>query len=85
MRYQRPRDFTPARTHVFLRVELAGESWLVDVGVGGMSLTSAIRLDTGEVQPTAHEPRRIVREHFGLRFAPGTRFACPALDWPPSR
>lgn len=179
VRYQRPRDFTPARTHVFLRVELAGESWLVDVGVGGLSLTSAIRLDTDEEQPTAHEPRRIVREagrlfhqvwigdawqdvceftleempeidrvvgnwytsahptshfknrlivaragqggerwtlvnreltvrrrdgvaerreladpdellavldeHFGLRFAPGTRFACPALDWPQAR
>lgn len=178
VRYQRPRDYTPARTHVFLRVELAGESWLVDVGVGGLSLTSAIRLDTDEEQATAHEPRRIVREggrlfhqvwlgdawhdvceftleempeidrvvgnwytsahpgshfksrliaarggldgerrtlvnreltirrrdgserreladpdellavldeHFGLRFAPGTRFACPALDWPPPR
>jgi N-hydroxyarylamine O-acetyltransferase len=62
VRLQRPRDFTPARTHVFLRVELA-ESWLTDVGVGGLSLTSAIRLDeSGAGQQTPHEPRRIVRE-----------------------
>ncbi len=61
VRYQRPREFTPARTHVFVRVEL-DESWLVDVGVGSMSLTSALRLaDTG-VQATPHEPRRLLRE-----------------------
>ena len=58
----RPRDFTPPRTHVFVRVELEGESWLTDVGVGALSLTSAIRLDTADEQATPHEPRRIVRE-----------------------
>ena len=62
VRYRLPREQTPARTHLFLRVELEGQSWLVDVGVGSLSLTSAIRLDTEEAQPTAHEPRRIVRE-----------------------
>jgi N-hydroxyarylamine O-acetyltransferase len=46
-----------------LRVELDGESWLSDVGVGSMSLTSAIRLDeSGGEQTTPHEPRRVVRE-----------------------
>ena len=62
VRLQRPRDFTPPRTHLFLRVELDGESWLADVGIGGLSLTAAIRLDTGAEQATPHEPRRIVRE-----------------------
>lgn len=63
VRLQRPRDFTPPRTHVFLRVEIDGESWLTDVGVGALSLTSAIRLDeSGAEQATPHEPRRIVRE-----------------------
>jgi N-hydroxyarylamine O-acetyltransferase len=62
VRWQRPRDVIPPRTHLFIRVELDGESWLTDVGVGGMSLTSAIRLDTEDEQPTAHEPRRILRE-----------------------
>lgn len=60
-RHQRPRDYTPARTHLFLRVELEA-SWLVDVGAGGMSMASAIRIDTSEPQPTPHEPRRLVRE-----------------------
>jgi N-hydroxyarylamine O-acetyltransferase len=63
VRWQRPRDFTPPRTHVFLRVELDGGSWLADVGIGGLSLTSAIPLDeSGRELATPHEPRRIVRE-----------------------
>ncbi|MBC7977656.1 MAG: arylamine N-acetyltransferase, partial [Myxococcales bacterium] len=61
VRYQRPRDFTPARTHLFVRVELE-TSWLVDAGVGAMSLTSALRLDTEALQTTPHEPRRLLRE-----------------------
>lgn len=62
VRWQRPRETTPPRTHLFLTVELAGETWLTDVGVGGMSLTSAIRLDVDGEQATPHEPRRILRE-----------------------
>jgi len=61
-RVQRLRDDTPPRTHLFLRVEIDGESWLADVGVGGLSLTSAIRLATDVEQETPHEPRRLVRE-----------------------
>jgi N-hydroxyarylamine O-acetyltransferase len=73
VRYQRPRDFVPPRTHVFVRVELEGTSWLADVGVGGFSLTSAIRLDSMEEQSTPHEPRRIVRE--GARLFHQVRLA----------
>ncbi len=62
VRLQRPRDFTPPRTHVFVRVELDGESWLADVGVGGLSPTAALRLQADVEQPTPHEPRRLVRE-----------------------
>jgi N-hydroxyarylamine O-acetyltransferase len=62
VRWERPRDFTPPRTHLFVRDELAGASWLADVGVGGLSLTAAIQLNTAAEQPTPHEPRRIVRE-----------------------
>ncbi|MCF6311893.1 MAG: arylamine N-acetyltransferase [Verrucomicrobiales bacterium] len=60
VRFQMSRSFVPARTHMFLRVELDGESWLVDVGVGGMSVTCALRLQLDVAQPTPHEPRRIV-------------------------
>jgi N-hydroxyarylamine O-acetyltransferase len=62
VRLQRPRDYIPARTHCFLRVELGGDSWLADVGVGSMSLTGAIRLALDVEQRTPHEPRRIVRD-----------------------
>jgi N-hydroxyarylamine O-acetyltransferase len=61
VRFQRPRDYTPPRTHLFVRVELDGP-WLIDVGVGSMSLSSAIRLDTVDPQTTPHETRRIIRE-----------------------
>ncbi len=62
VRYQRPRDFTPARTHLFVRVELE-ESWLADVGVGAMSVTSALRLAETGPQATPHETRRLLREN----------------------
>ena len=62
VRYQRPRDYTPARTHLFLSVQIGGTPWVADVCVGSMSLTSAFRLDVAGEQPTLHEPRRIVRE-----------------------
>ena len=62
VRWQQPRSVTPARTHLFVRVEIDGESWLADVGIGGLSLTSAIRLNTAEPQATPHDTRRIVRE-----------------------
>jgi N-hydroxyarylamine O-acetyltransferase len=72
VRIGRPREFLPPRTHVFLRVEIEGESWLTDVGVGALSLTSAIRLHTEEEQPTMHESRRILRE--GHRLFHQVRF-----------
>jgi N-hydroxyarylamine O-acetyltransferase len=62
VRWQRPRQYIPPRTHLFVRVDLDGISWLTDVGVGGLSLTAAIRLDSAETQSTPHEPRRILRE-----------------------
>lgn len=63
VRVGRPRDFIPPRTHVFLRVELDGESWLADVGVGGLTPTAPLRLSSEEIQDTPHEPRRLVREN----------------------
>jgi len=62
VRYQRPRDFLPARTHLFLKVEIDGAPWVADCGVGSMSLTGSFRLDVEGEQPTPHEPRRIIRE-----------------------
>ncbi|HPF14875.1 MAG: arylamine N-acetyltransferase [Planctomycetes bacterium] len=62
VRLGRERDFIPARSHMFLVVQLAGERFLCDVGVGGLSPTAPLRLDTEAEQATPHEPRRIVRD-----------------------
>ncbi|XDD46896.1 arylamine N-acetyltransferase [Leptospira sp. WS39.C2] len=62
VRLDKPRDFTPPRTHVFLRVEHSGKTWFTDVGVGGVSLTSPIQFIQNTEQTTNHETRRIVYE-----------------------
>lgn len=63
VRLQRPREVTPPRTHMFLRVEIDGVPWMADVGVGGLSPTSPVRMDVADEQRTVHEPRRLVHEH----------------------
>lgn len=91
VRLDRPRDVTPARTHMFLRVAIDGHDWITDVGVGGASLTSALRLELDREQPTPHEPRRIIREdgryfhqaRFGVRWADVCEFTgepMPPID-----
>lgn len=67
VRIDRPRSEVPPRTHMFVEVSLGGTPWLADVGVGALSVTGALRLDTEARQPTAHEPRRVVFEQ-GRRF-----------------
>jgi N-hydroxyarylamine O-acetyltransferase len=63
VRWMIPRDVIPARTHLFLRVDLPGEgAWFTDVGMGIATLTSAIPLRYDEELLTPHEPRRLVRE-----------------------
>lgn len=61
VRYQRPRDFTPARTHLFLKVTIGRTPWAADVGIGNLSLTAPIRLDMEDAeQATPHEARRVI-------------------------
>lgn len=57
-----PPDRPPgAQTHTVLAVTFPGSqgSFLVDVGFGGQTLTSPIRLQTGNAQQTTHEPYRL--------------------------
>lgn len=62
--WMRTDDALPAQTHQVLAVRLpdAEERYLVDVGFGGQTLSSPIRLVAGPVQTTRHEPYRL-REH----------------------
>lgn len=62
VRLERPRDFTPPRTHLFLRVDLADGAWFTDAGVGACSLTAALRAGDSAEQSTPHEARRLVHE-----------------------
>lgn len=57
-----PRDILPPRTHLFLSVNVEGQDWIFDVGVGSMSLTSPIRRVLDVEQLTLHETRRLVFE-----------------------
>jgi N-hydroxyarylamine O-acetyltransferase len=58
--WKRAEDAITPQTHMLLRVEVAGESWLVDVGFGSQTLTGALRLRAGIEQPTPLEPYRLM-------------------------
>jgi N-hydroxyarylamine O-acetyltransferase len=58
--WNRPEDAVTAQTHMLLRVELEGESWLADVGFGSMTLAGALRLRPDVEQATALEPFRLL-------------------------
>ena len=61
-RYQVPDRFGLPRTHMALRVELEGQSYLVDGGFGALSPTCALTLTPSVEQATPHETRRLVLE-----------------------
>ncbi len=61
----------PALTHNVLAVTVPDEAgrFLVDVGFGGQTLSSPIRLHAGAVQQTRHEPYRLLElQRFGDRL-----------------
>lgn len=62
VRWQQPRDVTPPRTHLFLRVHFPDGDWLTDCGLGAASLTGALPLAFDRELPTPHEPRRLTNE-----------------------
>lgn len=59
--WTRPEDAVTPQTHMLLRVELDGASWLTDVGFGAQVLTGALRLQADVEQPTGLEPYRLLR------------------------
>ena len=58
--WNRPPGARTPRTHMLLRVEIEGRTWLADVGFGGLTQTAPLLLEPGRVQETPHEPFRIV-------------------------
>jgi arylamine N-acetyltransferase len=65
----------PAQTHNVLSVTVPGTEgrFLVDVGFGGQTLSSPIRLEAGPVQSTRHEPYRLVATTDGLTLEANVR------------
>jgi N-hydroxyarylamine O-acetyltransferase len=59
---------TPPRSHMVLRVEIDGVTWLADVGFG-MSPTGPLRLVPDIEQQTPHEPLRLLQRdgHYTLQ------------------
>lgn len=53
------------RSHMLLRVEVDGRSYLADVGFGGLTLTAPLRLAAGIEQRTPHEPFRLIEADSG--------------------
>jgi N-hydroxyarylamine O-acetyltransferase len=83
VRYQIDRSITPPATHLFARVDLDSEAWMVDTGVGGASPTAPIRLSLLDTpQPSPHEPRRIIAVQQGEypRFIHQARFGDDWID-----
>jgi N-hydroxyarylamine O-acetyltransferase len=55
-----PADSITARSHMLLLVDLAGRSYVADVGFGGLTLTAPLRLETDLEQATPHESFRLM-------------------------
>lgn len=74
-------DSLPAQTHQVLAVTLPdGDGpYLVDVGFGGQTLTSPIRLQSGPVQQTRHEPYRLLDHPEGFELQAQIRGAWQPL------
>jgi N-hydroxyarylamine O-acetyltransferase len=60
VRWNVPDAVVTARSHMLLRVELDGQTYLSNVGFGGLTLTAPLALIPDRVQPTPHEPFRII-------------------------
>jgi N-hydroxyarylamine O-acetyltransferase len=60
--WNRPADAITPRSHMLLAVAIDGETWLMDVGFGGLTQTGPLRLAPGVEQETPHEPFRLVAE-----------------------
>lgn len=58
----RPPESRPPRSHMLLKVDLDGTSYIADTGFGGMSLATPIRLVADEIQTTSHETRRLIKD-----------------------
>ncbi|SHE63424.1 N-hydroxyarylamine O-acetyltransferase [Microbulbifer donghaiensis] len=73
--WRMPADHEPAQSHMILKAEVDGTSYLVDVGFGGQTPTAPLRLNEEGEQQTAHgiyRVRRIDRDYLlEVKMDPG--------------
>ena len=64
-----PDDAITARSHMLLRVDVDGKTFIADVGFGGLTLTAPLLLEPDLEQQTPHETFRIAQtgDHFRLQ------------------
>jgi N-hydroxyarylamine O-acetyltransferase len=55
-----PEGVTRPRRHILLRVDFGTDPYIADVGFGGQTLTGPLHLVKDVVQPTPHEPYRLI-------------------------
>ncbi len=67
--WNQPEETFNPRSHMLLRIEIDGATWLADVGFGGVTQTAPLLLAPGAVQLTPHEPCRLVEtgDHYRLQ------------------
>lgn len=67
--WERSDDSITPRSHMLLRIDLDGKTWLADVGFGGLTQTAPLVLEPGLEQETPHEIFRIVgaNDHFRVQ------------------
>lgn len=58
--WRSPEAVISPRTHMALLVHVDDAPYIADVGFGGLTLTTPLRLAPGIQQPTSHEPFRLV-------------------------
>lgn len=56
----RPEDAVSPRSHMLLKVDLGGDTFIADVGFGGLTQTAPLLLEPGLEQRTPHERFRLV-------------------------
>jgi N-hydroxyarylamine O-acetyltransferase len=63
VRWMRPPEELTARSHMLLRVEIDGATWIADVAFGAVGQTVPLKLEMDVAQETPHEPRRYRMEN----------------------
>ena len=68
VRWNVPDDRATPRSHMLLKVRLPEGDYIADVGFGGLTLSSPLKIEDGTEQATPHEPHRLVARDSGYRL-----------------